>query len=137
MSFKLYRIIRTIDGKALVYGSDCPHGHRGDWYDRGHWSDTTGTFWKTEGTVKKHLQNLCHDWGNFSKPVPWRERWPGEEMHWRAVLPGTVVQWVRLNFLSVERILVTKYTTASFAASDFMGIPNISVEGQRPAEAPL
>lgn len=125
-AFKLYRIICTITDKALVYGSDYSHHHlagpgfkgryKGVWYERGQWSQTGGSFWKTEWTVKRHLQNLCHDW----------ERKWGASGHysdtWMAVIPGSL-DWSRLKDLSVEELLVTKYSTIKLAAADFMGIP--------------
>lgn len=117
-SFKLYRIICTINDRALVYGSDWPHGHlrSGQWYDRGQWSLTSGSFWKTEAGVRNHLQNLCHDWRNRRSPDPddyrsWMER------------TSTAADWTRLDHLRVEQILVTKYSTVQIPAHDFMGIP--------------
>lgn len=129
-AFKLYRIICTITDKALVSGSDCPHHHlakvgghgryKGAWYERGSWSSTGGAFWKTEWTVKKHLQNLCHDWTTKHSPEKY-PRYLGETHYWREVIPGPP-DWSRLNDLSVEELLITKYSTVRLAASDFMGI---------------
>lgn len=125
-AFKMYRIICAITDKALVSGSDSAHAHlagpgfkgryKGAWYERGTWARGGGAFWKTEWTVKKHLQNLCHDWDR---------KW-GPSGHysdtWMEAIPGPP-DWSRLNDLRVEQIYITDYTTTQLLASDFMGIP--------------
>src|SRR5258708_689338 len=105
-AFKMYRIVCTITDKALVSGSDCPHGHlvdpgfrgryKGEWYERGYWSRSDGAFWKTEWTVKKHLQNLCHDWERKSAPSRW-PRYEGQHDDWCAVIPDSL-DWSRLKY---------------------------------------
>jgi|SRR6185312_9634399 len=128
-AFKIYRIICTITDKALVYGSDYPNSRaaysygRGDpvWFERGSWSDKGGTFWKTDGAVKKHLQNLCHDWVSKHAPVQY-PRYVGELNFWREMIPGTL-DWSRLEHLTVEELLVTNYSMTRLNASNFMGIP--------------
>lgn len=119
-SFRIYQIVCIITDQALVYGSDCPHDHRGqfgragEWYMRGHWSDTGGCFWKTENTVRKHLQNLCHDWTSHYENFP-RYR------HWRQVVPNSL-DWSRLEHLRVQQILVTNHSSVTISGADFMGI---------------
>src|SRR5690242_4315447 len=85
--FTIYRIICTITGKALVSGSDNPHSHRcppgfpnqsGQWYERGQWGRSSAQFWRTKDGVKKHLMNLCHDWGRES--FTWRD-YLGRELY--------------------------------------------------------
>ncbi len=138
-SFKLYRIICTINGKALISGSDNQTRSSdfrrlrpvlGPWYDRGFWSDT-GAFWKREPTVRRHLQQLCHDWVNKSAPARY-PRYEGQRDYWVERLPGPA-DWSRLQYLRVEQIYVTKHTTTTLDASDFMGIPrpadHIATEG--------
>lgn len=126
-SFKLYRIVCTLTGKALVSGSDepvwCggrhPSGRPLAWHNRGSWSQH-GAFWKTENAVRKHLRNLCHDWARRSAPSRY-PRYEGERVHWRE--PITLApDWSRLKHLRVEQIYVTSHTTTAFDAADFMGI---------------
>ncbi len=140
--FKIYRIICTLTDKGLVSGSDWPtrsHGyhpnlHPGKWHERGSWSATGGTFWKTEAAVRRHLQNLCHDWATRSRPS-YYPRWPNERVYWHEVISGPPCwgqpDWSRLQFLRVEQIYITNYATTSLLASDFMGIPAESGPGDR------
>jgi hypothetical protein len=129
-SFKLYRIVCTLNGKALISNSDAatrPMGHppysRLGWHDRGFWSDT-GAFWKREASVRRHLQNLCHDWVRKSAPSRYQDpRFKHvQHDHWTEVVPGPA-DWSRLQHLRVEQIYVTSHTTTTLSASDFMGIP--------------
>jgi hypothetical protein len=133
-AFKLYRIVCTITDKALVSGSNYPNsrpaysfGHGPEfWYERGHWSASDGAFWKTEGTVRKHIQNLCHDW-----KVVFGEKyrlqigpyWYSDQ--WREIIPHSL-DWSRLNNLVVEQFHITEYSTVKLAGRDFMGIPERS-----------
>ncbi|MCX7320408.1 MAG: hypothetical protein NT113_13275 [Hyphomicrobiales bacterium] len=127
-AFKMYRIICTITGKALVSGSNHPNCRpayafgRGPeyWYERGSWTHRGGMFWKTEGTVRGHIQNLCHDWKCVST-VPIYPRYPGER-HYHFQVVRDSLDWTRLEHLSVEQLHVTEYSTVRLAASDFMGV---------------
>jgi hypothetical protein len=135
-AFKLYRIVCAANGKALVSGSDCqtrvmdyPSLRLLPWYDRGCWSDS-GAFWKREATVRRHLQNLCHDWINKSAPARY-PRYPNQRVYWTEALPGPA-DWSRLALLRVEQIYVTKHTTTTLSASDFMGIPDAGASPSPP-----
>lgn len=125
--FKMYRIICTLSDKALVTGSNNgPWGgwhHRArEWHERGTWSASGGAFWKSEGAVRKHLQNLCHDWINRHAPARY-PRYSGESTWWTEVVPGSA-DWSRLAVLRVEQIYISNYATTTLLASDFMGIPD-------------
>lgn len=120
-AFKMYRIICTITDKALVSGSDCPHHHLGSqwrtpqWYMRGTWSKSSGAFWRGQDTVRKHIQNLCHDFDR---------QWGPSGHHndtWLAPIPNSL-DWSRLKDLRVEQIYITDYSTTQILASDFMGV---------------
>lgn len=120
-AFKMYRIICTINDRALVSGSDCPHHHLGsqwrkpEWFMRGIWAKSSGAFWRGEDTVRKHLQNLCHDWNVENYGPGYRD--------YRRVMIANSLDWSRLQHLRVEQIYVTDYTTTQLSAADFMGIP--------------
>jgi hypothetical protein len=126
---KMYRIICTVTGKALVSGSNMPNSRpayaygAGEpiWFERGYWSESGGAFWKTEQTVKRHLQYLCHDWMTKSAPMRY-PRYEGQMDHWQEVIRGSR-DWSRLEHLKVETLLITNYSTIQVSASDFMGIP--------------
>lgn len=128
--FKIYRIINTLTDKALVTGSNLPlwyggvhpHGRALSWHERGTWSSSGGAFWKSEQAVRKHLQNLCHDWATRSALSPW-PRYEGQRDYWTVPLPGQA-DWSRLAHLRVEQIYVSDYATTTLLASDFMGIPD-------------
>jgi hypothetical protein len=131
-AFKLYRIVCTITDKALVSGSDCGNSRpayaygRGPsfWYERGHWSAKDGMFWKTETTVRKHLQNLCHDWERKFGPTWGTCVGNSYNDTWMQVVPNSL-DWSRLQHLVVEQFHITEYSTIKLAGADFMGI-NIS-----------
>lgn len=126
--FKIYRIICTLTDKALVTGSNNapwfggrhPSGRPLRWHERGSWSQG-GAFWKTENSVRRHLQNLCHDWVQKSALTQY-QRYEGERHYWTEAAPGPA-DWSRLQFLRVEQIYVSNYATTSLLAADFMGIP--------------
>src|SRR6185312_6328707 len=92
--FKIYRIINALTDKALVSGSD--HALWGgqrpgrvlQWHERGTWALSGGSFWKTEASVRKHLQNLCHDWVNRNASARWPS-YPGQCDWWPEVVPGS------------------------------------------------
>lgn len=129
-AFKLHRIICTLNDMAYVSGSDNQHLYppekypawagrpQQSWYQRASWSRTDGVLWKTETPVRRHLHNFCHDW-----QYHWRPSAPDQEYRsWKTVVPGSA-DWSRLQFLVVEQILVTNYSTIKLPAHDFMGIP--------------
>ena len=123
-AFKMYRIVCTITEKALVSRSDMPNWHPPHqpyapkvWYHRGDWSETAGSFWRGEDTVRRHLRNLCCDWDRQWHPN-WRTM-PNREATW--LTPGPP-DWSRLKHLRVEQFLVTSHTVTMLDASDFMGI---------------
>lgn len=118
--FKMYRIVCTVTDKALVYGSNFATGCGRHWYERGHWSHSDGAFWKKEYTVKRHLQNLCHDWCNKSAPSRWPQ-YEGQHEYWTEIIPWSL-DWSRLQYLTVEEFRVTAYSTVKLQAADFMGI---------------
>jgi hypothetical protein len=127
--FRIYRIICTLTDKALVGGSDHatwagpwnrPDQHA--WHERGTWSASGGAFWKGEQAVRRHLQNLCHDWVNRNAPSRW-PRYEGQRDYWTEVVPGSA-DWSRLAHLRVEQIYISNYATTTLLASDFMGIPD-------------
>jgi len=133
-AFKIYRIVCTLTGKALISGSDHPVWYGGRhpsgrplaWHQRGSWSDV-GAFWKTENSVRRHLLNLCHDWINQSAPSRY-PRYENQRDYWTSPVPGPA-DLTRLQFLRVEQIYVTSHTTTTLSASDFMGIPDQSASG--------
>lgn len=126
-SFKIYRIVCTLSGKALISGSNNapwfgglhPSGRQLRWDKRGSWS-AVGAFWKTENSVRKHLRNLCYDWKNCSALSRY-PRYEGQREHWTEACAGP--DWSRLQHLRVEQVYVTNHTTTTLLASDFMGIP--------------
>lgn len=130
-SFKIYRIICTLTDKALVSGTDMPcftrYGRPPHWHERGFWSASGGAFWKTEPAVRKHLQNLCHDWSRKWAPSRY-PRYPGQQDTWTVATPGSA-DWSRLRFLRVEQIYVSNYATTLLSASDFMGVPIPTPDG--------
>lgn len=128
--FKIYRIIRKVDGKALVSGSDLPHRHRpgGQWYKRGEWG-SSGAFWKTENGIKRHLHQLCHDWKrkwgpNYGEPTGryYHDGTPETNFDdtWIEGCGGPY--WGRLSGLCVEVTTVNDYAVDEIDAGDFMGI---------------
>lgn len=127
--FKMYRIICTLTDKTLVSGSNYPNcapiGHQRQWWLRGQWSNTAGAFWKSENTVRKHLQNLCHDWMSKSAPSRW-PRYANQRDYWMEAIPGAA-DWSRLAHLRVEQIHVTNHSAVILPAHDFMGIPEEQV----------
>lgn len=126
--FKIYRIVCALTDKALVSGSDQPVWYGGQhpsgrplpWHCRGSWSSVGGAFWKTENSVRKHLQNLCHDWMRKSRPHAY-PRYPNQTVSWTEPTPGGA-DWSRLRFLRVEQIYISTYATTLLTASDFMGM---------------
>ena|SRR6185437_13166537 len=123
----MYRIVCTITDKALVSGSDLPHDHRGapgraaEWHDRGWWSKSSGTFWKGEDSVRRHIRNLCCDWQRRWAPALY-PRWANEYQTWTEA--ATAPDWSRLQHLRVEQFFVTDYTITKLSAADFMGMPD-------------
>ncbi len=127
--FKIYRITCTLTDKSLVsgssnavwFGGQHPSGLPLQWHQRGSWSSTGGAFWKTESTVRRHLQNLCHDWVLRTALARW-PRYEGQREYWTEPLPGPA-DWTRLRVLRVEQIYISNYATTLLPAMDFMGIP--------------
>src|ERR1700761_2725845 len=118
--FKIYRIICTLTDKALVTGSDhavwAGRSRPMSWHERGTWS-SGGAFWKSEGSIRRHLQNLCHDWVNRRTPARF-PRYEGQCDYWTQVVPGSA-DWSRLALLRVEQIYVSNHQTTTLFASDF------------------
>lgn len=120
--FKIYRVICTITGRALVSGSELPN-NEGPWYERGQWTQT-GVFWKTEATIKRHIWKLCHDWRmSFAGGAAWY--FDG----YKRVSEDP--DWSRLDHLRVETTTVTDHTTSEVGAKDFMGIQEPEVVAEQ------
>lgn len=128
--FRIHRIIRTVDGRALVSGSDLPHRHRrgGQWYHRGDWGNS-GAFWKTESAVKNHLRNFCYDWKrmfgpDYARPTGRYYR-DGSAEHdfsdtWMEAEGGPY--WGRLAGLRVEVTVINDHSVDEIDAAEFMGV---------------
>lgn len=113
--FIINRIICTINGKALISGSDWPHRHLSPpvWYNRGMWGIRSGSFWKTDYTIKNHLHKLCHDWRTCSDD---------EYRHWWHERISTEPDWSRLEHLMIEQTVVSQHSISEIDARDFMGL---------------
>lgn len=114
--FKIYRIICTLTGKALIAGSDSGPWHRDKsraWHERGLWG-SRGCFWKTEATIKKHLLNLCDDWwlADVRSSSVWCE-------HRRTTKNPDLS---RLEHLKIEVTTITDYSISEIPARDFLGV---------------
>ena len=117
--FKIYRIICTISGKALISGSDHPHNHREPpvWHNRGLWGYRAGVFWRTESAVKNHLHQLCHDWERGFGPD-----WPSDIYDSWLEHISEKPDWTRLDHLLIEETIVSQYNVSEINAKEFMGV---------------
>ncbi len=129
--FKIYRIICTINGKALVIGSDLPHHHRTPplWYSRGQWT-VPGVFWRTEAGIKKHLLQFCHDWKTV-RVDGYEHYWTDDNgtirshwihAYWYQERITETPDYTRLDHLCVEETTVNDHSVAEVNAKDFIGL---------------
>lgn len=127
--FFIYRIIHLPTGKALVSGSNHPRHfinwphQKPEWYNRGSWT-RTGTFWRTEATVRIHLVNLCWDWKCFRERRSIGEAW--EYTHQEYIKVG-LPDWSNLNDLSVETTQVNSYNVMETPAAEFINLKDRDV----------
>lgn len=88
-----------------------PHAKSKGWLDAAEFSGT-GRFLKQTDTIKKHLENLCHDWADIN-PVRWCRIYTKK-------ISGP--HYERLENYAVETITIIDHGEKTQPATDFMGI---------------